>query len=56
MNCLRNLIYKLTITRNLKINLGDSKYKETISRNKIQKNYEINQSTKKQEKRIKITP
>ena len=45
---------KLTITRNLKINLGDSKYKETISRNKIQKNPEINQSTKDRGKELKI--
>ena len=45
---------KLTITRNLKISLGESKYKETIARNKIEKKLKVNQSKKERNKESKM--
>lgn len=47
---------KLTITRNLKINLGERKYKETITRNKIEKDSKVIKSIKERNKELKLNP
>ena len=45
---------KSTIIRNLKKNLGEKKYKETITRNKIEKNSKVIKSIKERNKELKL--